>query len=352
MQSKIITHLNFAKGFRGGERQTQLLIEELSSLGYIQKLIVRKNSELLPRCKKIKNLTIIEISKPYIFYCSQVKGSSILHAHETKALQFAYFCNKILHIPYIVTRRVDNKLKTNFLNKKMYVTASVSVSVSSIIKTEILRVSPNANTTVIFDSYTDNTINLKTSEKIKDRFINKFIVGHIGALDDKHKGQSFLIEAARNLEKSHPNIHFIFLGRGEDEQMLKEKANTLNNITFEGFVDNVNDYINCFDLFVFPSQNEGLGSILLDVMQFEVPIIASDVGGIPDIITNEENGILIPPCSVVDIEKSIISLYENQAKGKRLGSKAKSTLHNYSANNMAHNYANIYKKITQPHALV
>lgn len=345
MQNKIITHINFAKGFRGGERQTQITLEELSKLGYKQKLIVRKKSELPSRCQGIKNLEIIEISKPYIFNFRVVKDSDLLHAHETKALQFAYLCNMIYKIPYIVTRRVDNKLKTNFLNTLMYAKASYSVAVSSVIEKEILRVSCNANTTVVLDSFTSSEFNETQAVKIQNKFKNKFIIGHIGALDDKHKGQSFLIDVAKSIELSHPNIHFVFLGRGEDEQSLKEQAKDLANITFEGFVDNVNDYIKCFDLFVFPSRNEGLGSILLDVMQFNVPIIASDVGGIPDIITNNENGILVSVGDVDSIEENIIDLYNNQSKREFLASNARKNIELYSPENMASQYSKIYKSI-------
>lgn len=341
----LIAHANFAKGFRGGERQTQLLIEQLSLLGYQQRLLVRHGSELTPRCKDIKNLEIIEISKPYIFHCSHLKGSSLLHAHETKALQFAYLSNKILNIPYVVTRRVDNKLKTNWLNTKMYANATVAVGLSKVIKEEILRVSPDANTEIIPSAFSDATANDVESKKIAERFKNKFLIGNVGALDDKHKGQSFLIEAAKSLEISHPDIHFILVGRGEDEEMFKIQAKGMGNITFEGFVNNVNDYIECFNLFVFPSRNEGLGSILFDVMQLNVPIIASDVGGIPDIVTNEKSGILIPTCNANAIKEAIIELFENKEKRENLASNAKSGVHKYSPQNMANQYEKIYKDI-------
>ncbi len=340
-----ITHINFAKGFRGGERQTQLLIEQLSLLGYKQTLVVRKNSKLTPRCKDIKNLEIIEIAKPYILHCNKIKDASLLHAHETKALQFAYFCNKIFKIPYVVTRRVDNKIKDNWLNKKMYASAKVAVALSRAIQKEILRVSPSANTQIVPSAFTNTTVDALASQKIKERFKDKFLVGHVGALDDGHKGQSFFIDAARKLEKSHPTIHFILVGGGHDEEMLKNHAQGLSNITFEDFVDNVNDYINCFDLFVFPSRNEGLGSILFDVMRLEVPIIASDVGGIPDIISSGENGILIPPCDSDAIEKNIIDLFGNQEKREALASSAIKTIDKFSPQNMMLAYSKIYDAV-------
>ena len=115
-----IAHVNFAKGFRGGERQTLILLEELSKKGYVQTILTRKKSQLADRLRDIKNLKIIQISKPYILHLSKIKNISILHAHETKGAQFCYFANMFYDTPYIITRRVDNPIKNNLFNKKIY----------------------------------------------------------------------------------------------------------------------------------------------------------------------------------------------------------------------------------------
>ncbi len=340
----LITHANFAKGFRGGERQTQLLIERLSLLGYKQKLIVRKNSELTKRCKDLKNVEIIEISKPYILHLNKIKDASIIHAHETKALQFAYFANLLKKIPYIVTRRVDNPLKTNFLNTLMYSSAKTSVALSGIIEKEILRVAPNAKTRIIPSAFSDIEVNKNRAHEIKKRFDKKFLIGHVGALDDKHKGQSIIIDIAKKTEASHPEIHFLLVGGGCDEERFKDIAKGLTNITFEGFVNNVNDYIKCFDMFVFPSRNEGLGSTLLDVMKIGIPIIASRVGGIVDIIKDDENGLLFDINNPDELEKLILALYEDHKKAESLVLNALKSVEKYSAQNMTEAYIKLYEQ--------
>jgi glycosyltransferase involved in cell wall biosynthesis len=340
-----ITHLNFAKGFRGGERQTQLLIEQLAQLGLQQKLLLRKGSQLTQRCRAIANLEIIEISKPYILHLKHIKNTTLLHAHETKAAQFAYFAHRLKGIPYIITRRVDNAIKNNFLNKKIYSNAAVVVALSRAIKDEILKVAPNAAVEVIPSAFTDAAVDKKEAVKIKNRFEGKYLIGNVGALDDGHKGQSHLIKVAKELEKSHPNIHFIFVGSGQDEAKLKAQAQGLTNITFEGFVNNVNDYISSLDLFVFPSNNEGLGSILLDVMQLNVPIIASNVGGIPDIITDNTNGLLTPPADSVQLKQNILDLYHNKEKSTKLATAAKATIERFSPSSMRDAYLSLYQKI-------
>lgn len=339
---KQITHLNFAKGFRGGERQTFLLIEELSKRGYHQILVTRKNSELAHRAKDIKNLIIRTILKPYIFHLGVVRDSELLHAHETKAAQFAYLVNKIFAIPYIITRRVDNPIKNNFLNKNIYESSKYTVTLSNAIKRETLKVAPNSNIQIVPSAYTKFVIDKNKSNAIKKRFKDKFLIGNIGALDNKHKGQYYLIEAAKKIEQKYSAIHFIFLGRGEDEQRFKEQAKDMKNITFEGFVENVGDYISALDLFVFPSQNEGLGSILFDIIQQKVPIIASNVGGIPDIVTHNKSAILTKVRDVDDIYKSIEKLYFDHNLSMELAQNAYKDIDKFSPENMTNSYEKLY----------
>jgi glycosyltransferase involved in cell wall biosynthesis len=341
---KIITHINFAKGYRGGERQTQLLVEELSKKGYTQNIVLRKKSELYNRLNNVPNLTIYEISKPYIFNIFLFKNLEILHAHETKAAQIAYLVNILYKVPYIITRRVDNPIKNNFFNKAIYSNAKCSVVVSNAIKKEIVKVTNKANISRIFDAYSELPINAMEVMNIKNRFNGKFILGNIGELDNNHKGQYYLIEAMKKLQKTHPQIHLILLGKGKDLDNYKRQSSSLSNITFEGFINNVGDYIKGFDLFIYPSLHEGLGSILFDVMRLKVPIIASNVGGIPEIIENNKTGLLIEPRNKDFLYESIVKLYSNVVLKEELINNAFENIENYSIKSMSKQYEIIYNQ--------
>jgi len=340
---KKIVHLNFAKGYRGGERQTQLLIEALSTRGYRQKIITRENSTLAQRLEGVENLEIVRIKKPYIFSLNQVKDASLLHAHETKAAQVAYFAHLRYKTPYFITRRVNNPISDNFFNKNIYQNASKIIVLSHAIQEKTLQLSKRIDTKVIPSAYTPFNYQSQMVDKIKKRFKGKFLIANIGELNNADKGQHYLIEAMKKLQKSHPNIHLILLGKGKDKEKYQEQAKDLNNITFEGFVDNVGDYIAALELFVFPSLNEGLGSILLDVIQAKVPIIASDVGGIPDIIEHEHTGILIEPKNADAIYQAIVKLYNDPAQRKNLANEAYKTIENYSIESMTDKYEALYK---------
>ncbi len=345
MQNKIITHFNFAKGYRGGERQTQLLIEEISRRGHKQKIFTRKKSELAIRLNDVRNLEIIPISKPYIFNLIGIQKSDIIHAHETKAAQVAYLANLRYNIPYIITRRVDNPIKQNFFNKNIYTKAKYTVVLSYAIKKETLKVSKQINIKIIPSSYTKLKKNKEKYIKIKEIYKNKFLIGNIGELDNTHKGQYYLIEAMKKVQVTYPNIHLIFLGKGKDKENYQQQSTELTNITFEGFVNNVGDYIHALDLFVFPSLNEGLGSILLDVIQAKVPIAASNVGGIPDIIKHNYNGLLFPSKNSEAIFQAIEKLYLAKELREKLSNNAYKDINNFSYEKMADKYLELYQSI-------
>jgi glycosyltransferase involved in cell wall biosynthesis len=343
----VITHINLAKGFRGGERQTLLLIQELSKHGYEQLFVTRVDSEVAKRVQalNLRNIKFVAIAKPYALHLNHLKQSSLIHAHETKAAQVAFFANLFYKIPYIITRRVDNPIKKNFFNQKIYENASYTVVLSHAIEEQTRKISDAIKIKTIPSAFSALSINEENVNQLKKRFVNKFLIGNIGELDNTHKGQYYLIEAAKILEKKYPDMHFIFLGKGKDAQNYKEQAKELTNITFEGFVNNVGDYIACFNLFVFPSLNEGLGSILFDVMQQKVPIIASDVGGIPDIIVDRENGLLVPPKDTHAIANAIEKLYKNHDEATNLAERAYADIDEFSKEKMCERYIKLYEEM-------
>jgi glycosyltransferase involved in cell wall biosynthesis len=340
-----ITHINFAKGFRGGERQTLLLIQELSLRGYKQKLITRETSLIADRANKIKDLEIIRTKKPYFLYLRKTQNSEVLHAHESKAAQYAFMANLFFNIPYIITRRVDNPIRNNLFNKRKYQNSFYTVALSNAIKYEIKKVSPKSNTEIIPSCSTPFKINQEQVRKIRDPFKEKFLIANIGELDNKHKGQIYLLEAMRELSKKYPEMHLLLLGKGRDKNLYEEITKDLTNITFEGFVENVGDYITVLDLFVFPSLNEGLGSILLDVMSAGKPIIASNIGGIPEIIHDNQNGLLIPSKDSKAIYQAIEKLYLDKKLRDSLALEALKSSEKYTPAKMAEKYIRLYKSL-------
>ena len=131
-----VCHINLAKGYRGGERQTELLIRALCSRDKVmQRLVVRKDSPLVNRFRDIKNgLDLQTVSKPYIFNAHLTRDCNLVHAHETKASQMAYLATRIFKQPYLITRRVPNRIKPNPFTRRIYFKAGKLVALSGAIR--------------------------------------------------------------------------------------------------------------------------------------------------------------------------------------------------------------------------
>lgn len=340
-----ILHINLAKGFRGGERQTELLIRSLSKYkGITQYLSCRKDSPLRKNLEDIEQLTYINSDNQLLGHL-QCPKVDILHAHDAKAVHWAYLHRLITNTPYIITRRVDQVIKNKWFNKKTYSSAASVVAISRLIKTLISQRQWNTNIQLIPSVMSGFSSNKDITAEFKAEFKGKLLIGNAGALVDKHKGQRLIIETARKLQDSHPHFQFIIFGRGEDEAILKEESLDLANITWAGFKDNIADYIAALDIFVFPSRNEGLGSTLLDVMNAEVPIIAANIGGIPDIVIHKKTGLLFEANNAKALEESLLELISTPDKQKEYILNAKNQLEKYSPTMMANSYLELYKQL-------
>ena len=95
-------------------------------------------------------------------------------------------------------------------------------------------------------------------------------------------------------------MRFVLVGGGRDEAHAEGRLRLAWITSYSpGYVDDVGNYLAAFDVFIYPSRHEGLGSILLDALEFGLPVVGTAVGGIPEIIDHDKNGFL---CSPDDIE--------------------------------------------------
>jgi len=346
----ILCHVNLATGFRGGERQTYLLMDRLSNQGWQQKLIARKSGKLAELSQSVDNLTIVETSINPLQYLGHFANVDIVHMHESRAFLTLHVSGHLRQTPYVLTRRVQRKPRQSWLNQSVYSKANAVVTLSDAIG-QIVNESLGIklNYSVIPSAKTGFSFNSGEVQSIRSRLKGDFVVGHIGTLDDSHKGQLQIIEAARRFSASHPEICFVLVGEGRDFELFKQQTASLDNIALVGLVDNVGDYLKAFDIFLFPSRHEGLGSILLDALDFGLPVIATDVGGIPEIIENGVNGFLVKPDAIDDICESILGLYSESTLIEQIARANTEKAKSYTVGTMADKYAQIYQRILTNH---
>lgn len=340
-----LTHLNLARGFRGGERQTELLIRELAAAGWAQRLVCRRGEPLAARLADVAGLELRPTGAGIPGAVMALAGAGLVHSHEGRGLQAAWLNARLRGVPYVVTRRVQKGPRHTWLNRRLYPDAAAVVALSGAIRDALVALRPGMPVTLIPSAGSDLPVAPGAPERIRAAIPvaadQLFLVGHVGALDDSHKGQGQIIELARRL----PGMHFVLVGGGRDEAALRSAAAGLGNLHFAGQVDNVGDWLAAFDVFLFPSRHEGLGSILLDALARGLPVVATKVGGIPDIIRDGENGTLCAGGDLDCLAGALVRLRDDGERRARVRAANLDRARDFSAAVMAGRYDALYRRL-------
>ncbi|MFI4940876.1 MAG: glycosyltransferase family 4 protein [Burkholderiales bacterium] len=285
-----VTHVNFARGFRGGERQTLNLIEGLAEFGVGQTLICRSDSELKRRVAG-SGVAVMEVSHPLLGHLSPPR-SDVIHVHEARGAYWAAIEHACRKTRYIITRRIPNPISNSGVTACVYRHAAKLLGVSQDVSRHLSNQTGLAVQTIL-SSVTAYSADPDLVLEIRKKLGGGPVIGHIGALHDHHKGQSVLIEAFHAVLADYPEARLLLVGEGPDRACFESLAKGDKRIVFAGFQREVGSWIAAMDIFCFPSREEGLGSSVLDAMALGVPVVASAVGGLPELIGRNERGLLV-----------------------------------------------------------
>jgi len=285
----------------------------------------------------------------------------IVHTHTSKAGilgRWAAFFAKvpvIVHTPHgHVFWGYFNKCKTSVFLFLEHLTARITdriITLTEHEKKDHLRftIAPETKFAVIhsgvdlskFSGVTADAFEMKKKLGISEK---SFVIGTVGRLTPV-KGQRYLLEAATKVVRQRPDTLFVFLGDGELLTELTEMASVLgikDHVKFLGWRPEVADVMSTFDIFVLPSLNEGMGKVLVEAMAMGKPIIASNVGGIPDLVTHGLNGLLVPPADADAMADAIVTLHDDPSKAKKMAEKGKVIAAGYSVDAMIQKIDRLY----------
>jgi glycosyltransferase involved in cell wall biosynthesis len=142
------------------------------------------------------------------------------------------------------------------------------------------------------------------------------VVGMVSRLEPI-KGPAYFIDAAKYVSEKFPAVKFVMVGEGSLRKALEKKITALglkDKFILTGWRDDVRRMISAFDLMALPSLNEAVGIVLIEAQAEGVPVVATNVGGIPEIIKDQETGILVDPASPEELARAINSLLGDDNK--------------------------------------
>ena len=233
-------------------------------------------------------------------------------------------------IPFIASQRGDyhtrySKFRLWLTEKLIYNTTDCLLTNSEQIERHLHQLYPDKQ---IFSI--PNLLELPTEEwtqKQRDAADDKLIVS-VGRFAPE-KGHRYLIEALNLLNQEDINWKCTFLGDGELESELRALTATHNlsdRVMFPGFCEDVFSVLLKADVFVLPSLHEGSPNALIEAMGIGMPCIASDVGGIRDLVENEQNGIRVPSQNSAALAKALHCVLTEPEFAIELGSNARATI--------------------------
>jgi glycosyltransferase involved in cell wall biosynthesis len=164
-----------------------------------------------------------------------------------------------------------------------------------------------------------------------------------------HKGIDTILSAIPTILEDAPDTQFVFTGAGLPEQYLSKLKDpkVKESIRFLGYLDNYFDMSRLYSsaaVFVLPSLFENCPMSVLEAMSCEVPVVASNVGGVPEIISSGENGVLIPPQDATALAKSVLMILQDKAYAFKLGQSGRRTVvERFSAKRMALETMHLYE---------
>jgi glycosyltransferase involved in cell wall biosynthesis len=154
------------------------------------------------------------------------------------------------------------------------------------------------------------------------------VIGTVAHLS-REKGLNYLIEAASIIPDVQKRMRFVIVGNGncrqELEKLVHEKGLT-EVFHFAGFHSDISSFMKSFDMFALPSLSEGLSSAILEAMSASLPIVATNVGGIPELVTSGDNGLLVPPGDPAALAQAIRQLADNPEECLRMGRRGRARM--------------------------
>jgi glycosyltransferase involved in cell wall biosynthesis len=357
-----VLHVDAGRGWRGGQAQVYALLRGLGGMGVRQALAAPPRSALARKAGPA-GIAVFEIpmrgewdplAPRRIAREARRLGARLLHAHDSRAHGLCWRAlRRLPEARLVVTRRVDFPVGRNWLSRRKYGAA----------RTHYIAISTGVRDALAASGAVGpERVDIVPSGIDPGRFRGGYgrddlrrdlglapgttVIGQVAALAD-HKGQRYLVEAAKRVAASRPDARFVIVGEGELRGALERQiaaGGLTGTVILAGFREDVEKFLAGFDLFVLSSHMEGLGTSILDAMWLGVPVVATRVGGVPDVIEDGVNGLLVPPRDPEALAAATLRLLADAGLRRRLGGEGRRTVETrFTAARMVEGTAAVYR---------
>ena len=359
-----ILHVSSEKTWRGGEQQIAYLLEELMQRHQVACFVACKQHSAfetyciqtniphiaLPFANEFDLYTAQKLKK----YCRQHQ-INLVHAHSGHSHAICVWAHLLGNkIPIILSRRVDFPVKNNWLSRYKYNYAGIEkiICVSDKIKEIMKPALTHPEKCVTVHSGIDLSRFEESSRigKLHEELqlpLSTFLVGNVSAIAP-HKDYFTFVDTAEILLKNDLDAKFLIIGDGpsrpEIEAYVAQK-NLKNDILFLGFRQDIPEILPELDLFLITSETEGLGTTILDAFACQVPVVATDGGGIPEIVKNNHTGMLASVRDYNTLATHVLNVLTISSLRSRLIANATTFVQNFTKEATAAKTLAVYQEV-------
>jgi glycosyltransferase involved in cell wall biosynthesis len=334
-----ILHLDSGIDWRGGQQQIDYLVGGLKRLGVQQHLVLRQKGELACRLRQsdlpVSTLSLSsELAPLSILRLRKIIKQflpAIIHAHDSRTLGMAAVL-KLLgeKAKLVAARRVAFPIRKNTLWDLKYGKAvDKIIAVSKFIRDQLIRegIAPG-KVEVVYDGCAFDAIELEGARARARQNLGiaqgDWVLGCIGQFTSE-KGHEYLIRGLKRLQEQSLPTRLVLVGdgplRGSYQTLIRELG-LASHVILPGFVADPASVLPAFDVYVFPSLSEGLGSTLLMAMAHQIPVCASQTGGIPELVLEGETGSLFAPGDPQALAETVLRCARDKALTQKMAESA------------------------------
>lgn len=334
-------HVDTARTWRGGQNQVLLTVNGLRAIGHRAALVAHPDGELRARASEGLELIPLapraEMDLTAAWRFARVirrLAPDIVHAHDPHGVAMTGLALSLTSggsgtrgaAPSLVaSRRVDFHLNRNSFSRWKYRQVECFVAASDEIRRMLLADGiPGDRVVTVHEGIdVDHVLGARPVDVHETFWLphGAPIVGNVAALVP-HKGHRYLIDAAHQVVREIPDARFVIFGEGELRAHLERQIHerTLEkHVLLTGFRTDVIGCMKSFDLFAMSSVTEGLGTSLLDAMACSRAIVATRAGGIPEVVEDGRNGVLVAPRDAGALADAIVMMLRDKDRRNRMG---------------------------------
>ena len=279
----------------------------------------------------------------------------VIHTHMSSAHFFGVIMRLLTRAPVVATAHQCSLQLHWWMNHHVIANSKSTAN----FQRRINRVPASKLSTI--HCFTDLDRFLNTSSEAVSRVQNEmqikendFVVGVVGNVIPR-KGQLHLFKAIEQIVAAVPNFKLVVVGRFDTDEpyvkqmlRLQRQPALKDRVQFLGLRNNVQDYMAAFDLTVVPSIEEPLGLVALESLATGTPVVASKTGGLPEIVTPDETGLLVPPKNPNELAQAIIAMAQDPATRQRMGENGRRFVQeNFDPEKLARQVESVFLKLVK-----